>query len=57
MEQGWYCQICYSEDPSDYDIILLCTKCLGKRPDKPKINGPVTDCPKYCNCCHGLIGE
>ena len=57
MKQGWYCQICYSDDPSDYDIIMLCAGCLDKRPDRPKIKGPVTKCPSYCLCCRRLIGS
>ena len=56
MTHGWYCHICYSSDPEDYDIIILCDSCLSKRPDNPKVAGPVIKCPEYCNCCRNIIG-
>lgn len=55
MRPGNYYRVQYSNDPNDYDVILLCNECFNKRPDKLEGYDGSEICGKCCYSCHRII--
>lgn len=55
MRAGNYYRVQYSSNPDDYDIILLCSECFSKRPDKLECCGSPEACGECCYSCHQII--